>query len=71
MVSGGCIVAGERGGGCSVSWAVPDGVAGAQADPLGQRAVLFLGPGKLLLDAERFLALGGEKGERRKSQHGR
>lgn len=35
----------------------PDGVAGPQADPLGDGAVLLLRPGELLLGAERLLAL--------------
>jgi len=34
---------------------VPDGVAGAEADPLGDRAVLALLFGKLLLGAKRFV----------------
>ena len=41
----------------AVGKAVPDGVAGSQADPLGDRAVLLLSFGKLLLGAERLVAL--------------
>lgn len=36
---------------------VPDGVARPQADPLGDRAVLLLSFGKLLLGAEGLVAL--------------
>jgi hypothetical protein len=36
---------------------VPDGVASSQADPLGDRSVLLLRFGKLLLRAERFVGL--------------
>jgi hypothetical protein len=41
----------------SIDHVVPDGVAGPQADPLGDGAVLLLRAGKLLLGAERLLAL--------------
>ena len=37
--------------------AVPDGVAGSEADPLGNRAVLLLRLRKLLLGAESLVAL--------------
>lgn len=36
---------------------LPDGVAGAQADPLGDGTVLALSLGKLLLGAEGLVAL--------------
>lgn len=36
---------------------LPDGVAGAQTNPLGDRAVLTLSFGKLLLGAESLVAL--------------
>lgn len=36
---------------------VPDGVAGPEADPLGDGAVLLLSLCKLLLGAERLLGL--------------
>jgi hypothetical protein len=36
---------------------VPDGVAGPEANPLGDGAVLLLRTRKLLLGAERLLAL--------------
>lgn len=36
---------------------VPDGVAGPEANPLGDGAVLLLRARKLLLGAERLLAL--------------
>jgi hypothetical protein len=36
---------------------VPDGVAGPQADPLGNGTVLLLRAGKLLLGAEGLLGL--------------
>lgn len=35
----------------------PDGVASTEANPLGHRAVLLLRLGKLLLGAERLVAL--------------
>ena len=35
----------------------PDGVVGLEANPLGNRAVLLLGLGKLLLDAEVLVGL--------------
>ena len=38
---------------------VPDGVVGAQTDPLRDRAVLLLGLGQLLLGAERLVGLCG------------
>jgi hypothetical protein len=40
-----------------VEYCVPDGVAGPQADPLGDRTVLLLGTSKLLLGAEGLLGL--------------
>jgi hypothetical protein len=39
---------------------LPDGVASAQANPLGDRAVLALSLGKLLLGAEGLVALLGK-----------
>ena len=36
---------------------VPNGVAGAQPNPLGNGTVLLLGLGQLLLDTERLVAL--------------
>jgi hypothetical protein len=36
---------------------VPNGVAGPETDPLGDRAVLLLRLGELLLRAERLVAL--------------
>ena len=35
----------------------PDGVASSESNPLGNRAVLLLGLGKLLLGSERLVAL--------------
>jgi hypothetical protein len=43
----------------SRSGGVPDGVAGSEADPLGDGAVLLLRFGKLLLGAEGLVALRG------------
>jgi hypothetical protein len=40
---------------------LPDGVAGAQTDPLGDGAVLTLSFGKLLLGAEGLVALCGRR----------
>lgn len=36
---------------------VPDGVVGAEANPLGKGTVLLLGLGKLLLDTESLVGL--------------
>ena len=47
---------GSRNEGCDL----PDGVAGAQTDPLGDGAVLTLSFGKLLLGAEGLVALCGK-----------
>lgn len=47
---------GSRDEGCDL----PDGVAGAQTDPLGDGAVLTLSFGKLLLGAEGLVALCGK-----------
>ena len=41
---------------------VPNGVASPETDPLGDRAVLLLRLGELLLRAERLVALQGGKG---------
>lgn len=54
MYSGDFEIARNKGGG---SVAVPDGVTGSQADPLGNRAVLLLRFGKLLLGSEGLVAL--------------
>jgi len=42
---------------CDAGYRVPDGVTSAEADPLGDRAVLLLRLGKLLLGAESLVAL--------------
>ena len=55
---------GSRGGAGSeelvvVGMFVPNGVAGAEPNPLGNGPVLLLGLGQLLLDLERLVALLG------------
>ena len=55
-----CAIQREQGGedrGCGSRKVVPDGVARPEADPLGNRAVLLLSFGKLLLGAEGLVAL--------------
>jgi hypothetical protein len=59
-----CVVRGFRGGVGSeelvvVGMFVPNGVAGAEPNPLGNGPVLLLGLGQLLLDLERLVALLG------------
>ena len=39
------------------AWCVPDGVVGAQSNPLRDRTVLLLRFGELLLGAERLVGL--------------
>ena len=59
-----CAFRGLRGGAGSeelvvVGMSVPNGVAGAEPNPLGNGPVLLLGLGQLLLDLERLVALLG------------